>query len=231
MKSRVLAIIPARSGSKGLKDKNIKLLNNKPLISYTIKAAVDSKIFSDIMVSTDSQEYADISVKYGASVPFLRPSKLATDESPTSDVIKDIIEKYAAIGKTYDYFMLLQPTSPLRNKNDIISTWNILNEKKAKSVISVCEAEHSPLLMGTLNENHSMSNFLSNKNNKRRQELEVYYRLNGAIYLCDVPFYTETENFYNDESYAYVMERENSIDIDSHVDFLVAETLMKNIDC
>ena len=123
---KILAIIPARSGSKGLKDKNIKILNGKPMIAYTIEAARNSKVFYDIIVSTDSQEYADIAVEYGAKVPFLRPSYLSKDQTTTNDVIEHTIKELKSIGKEYDCFMILQPTSPLRKDSDIIGALEMI---------------------------------------------------------------------------------------------------------
>ena len=111
---KAIAIIPARSGSKGLKDKNIKLLNGKPLIYYTIKAALDSNCFDEVYVSTDSEKYRDIAIECGASVPFLRNTENAGDKSSSWDVVRECLAKYKEIGKDFDCFMLLQPTSPLK---------------------------------------------------------------------------------------------------------------------
>lgn len=222
----VLAIIPARSGSKGLKDKNIKELNGKPMISYTIEAAVRSGIFEDIIVSTDSQVYADISIDYGASVPFLRSNYLSSDTATSIDMIIHVIEEMNKIGKEYDYFMLLQPTSPLRTKDDIINAIELLFEKEANSVVSVCEAENSPLYMNTINEDLSIDGFLPKGIKTRRQELDKYYRLNGAIYLCKVEYFLKSKDFYNEKSYAYLMNKKNSIDVDDEVDFEFVKSLI-----
>lgn len=224
---KFLAIIPARSGSKGLKDKNIKQLNGKPMITYTIEAAIKSNIFDDIIVSTDSQKYADISIKYGASVPFLRPDFLSTDEALTRDVIVYTVKKLKESGNEYDYLMILQPTSPLRKPEDILGAVELLFEKEANSVVSVCEAENSPLYMNTLDESLSIDGFLSKNVKTRRQELPKYYRLNGAIYLCEVEYYLNIGDLYNEKSYAYVMDKKRSIDIDDDIDFIMAEILMK----
>lgn len=226
MKDKILAIIPARSGSKGLPHKNIKKLDGKPLIAYTIEAAQKSNLFIDIFVSTDSEEYAEISKNFGAIVPFLRDENLANDNSKISDVIINVLEKLKKMGKEYDYFMLLQPTSPLRTEEDILNSYNFLKMKNGNSVITVCEAEHSPLWMNTLSENLCLDNFLESTN-KNRQELEQYYRINGAIYLTNVEYYKKFKNFYKDKSYAYIMDREKSIDIDTKLDFIVAEAILK----
>lgn len=223
----ILAIIPARSKSKGLKNKNIKLLNGKPMIAYTIEAAKKSGVFTDIVVSTDSREYAEISKKYGAISPFLRDENLSNDDAKTNDVIEDVIRKLEFVGKKHDYFMLLQPTSPLRKYNDIINALELMTKKKANSVISVCLTEHSPLYMNTLSDSLSMDNFLSKDIKTRRQELPLHYRLNGAIYLSKIDYFLEYKNLYKEKCYAYIMQKENSIDVDDEFDFKIAEYLLK----
>lgn len=224
--NKFLAIIPARSGSKGLQGKNIKNLNGKPMIAYSIEAAKNSKIFDDIIVSTDSQEYANISLEYGASVPFLRPEYLSSDTATTNDVVEYTIKELKKVGKEYDYFMILQPTSPLRTSEDIIEAVKLLIEKEANSVVSVCEAEHSPLYMNTLDESLCMSGFISKDIKTRRQELPKYYRLNGAIYICKIEYFLEHKYFYGEKSYAYVMDKKKSIDIDDEFDFILTDYLM-----
>lgn len=226
---KFLAIIPARSGSKGLKDKNIKNLNEKPMIAYTIEAAKQSGIFTDIIVSTDSERYATISEKHGATVPFLRPKELATDSSTSIDMIEYTITELNKRGFTYDFFMLLQPTSPLRDANDIRNAVNLLTKKKANSVVSVCEAEHSPHLMNTLDDSLNMDGFLPTKFNKRRQDLSTYYRLNGAIYLSNTRYFQEHKSFYKEKSYACVMKQKNSIDVDSWIDFELIRILINRM--
>ncbi len=225
---KILAIIPARSGSKGLKDKNIKKLSGKPMIYYTIESAKKSGIFDDIIVSTDSQLYADLAMQYGASVPFLRPEYLSTDTATTNEVIEYTINKLEELNKQYDYLMILQPTSPLRQVEDIIKATGLLFEKNANSIISVCEMEHSPLYANTLGNSLSMDNFLDENIKSRRQELPKYYRLNGAIYLSKVDYFIKYRNLYKEKSYAYIMCKERSIDIDDEIDFIMAEALMKS---
>lgn len=226
---RFLAIIPARSGSKGLIDKNIKILNNKHMIGYTIEAAKNSNLFDNIIVSTDSVEYAEISKKYGANVPFLRDGKLANDTASSADVIVDVIEKLKLQGEEYDYFVLLQPTSPLRNSGDIIKAIELLINTESDSVIGVSEAEHSLTLYNELPESLSMNNFIDNKDsNSRRQDYRKVYRINGAIYICEIELYLKNKNFYGEKSKAYIMDNINSIDIDNELDFKFAEFILKN---
>lgn len=227
MKNKVLAIIPARSGSKGLKDKNIKELNGKPLIAYTIEAALKSGVFEDVVVSTDSEKYKKISEEYGAWVPFLRSSNLSRDNTSTNDVIEDILLKLKSIDKQYDSLMILQPTSPLRDEEDIKNSIKLFYDKKAKSVVSMCECDHSPLLTKALDGNMRLDGFLSNLKKNRRQDFERFYRLNGAIYLIKVNYFFKYKDFYKKDSYAFIMNKLKSIDIDDIYDFKYAEFLIK----
>ena len=223
-----LAIIPARSGSKGLKDKNIRILNGKPLLAYTIDAAKESGLFDEILVSTDSEEYAEIAKQYGASVPFLRDSELSGDNASSWDVVKDVLEKLKKFGREFDTVALLQPTSPLRSASDIINGYNIFNEKSANFVVAVCEIDHSPLWSNTIPSDGSLVNFINSDVAKTpRQDLPVYYRINGALYIIKTEYLIDSRNLYGDRSFSIIMKRENSIDIDEELDFLIAEYLIK----
>ena len=134
-----IAIIPARSGSKGLKDKNIKPLMGKPLLAYSIEAAMQSNMFDTVMVSTDSETYAKIARKYGAEVPFLRSAETSSDTASSWDAVAEVLNGYAAIDRCFDTFMLLQPTSPLRTAGDIVGAYRTMEEKDANTVVSLCE--------------------------------------------------------------------------------------------
>lgn len=227
-----LAIIPARSGSKGLKDKNIKLLNGKPLMAYTIEAAINSKMFDEIMVSTDSEKYAKIAKQYGAKVPFMRNSELSNDTASSWDVVRDVLSKYKETGKEFDTVALLQPTSPLRTAKDIIEGYKILKDKSANSVIGVCEVDHSPHWMNTLPEDNSMKDFINPKfKGLPRQKLDKYYRINGALYIVKVENLVKAKDIYINQSYALIMDRVRSIDIDEEIDFKIAEGLINYFDC
>lgn len=222
---KIIAIIPARSGSKGLKDKNIKLFKGKPLIAHTIEAALQSEIFHNVIVSTDSQTYADISKRYGANVPFLRSKELSGDKASSSDVIINVLRTLEESGESFDYFILLQPTSPLRDSKDIRAAVDLLFSKNATSVVSVCEVDHSPLLSNVLKEDLKLKDFIKNTNNTRRQDMEKYFRINGAIYISKTEHYIENKDFYGEDSFAYIMDKEKSIDIDDIVDFSIAEVM------
>lgn len=221
-----LAIIPARSGSKGLKDKNIKLLNGKPLLAYSIEAAKDSGIFDEVMVSTDSEKYAEIARSWGADVPFLRTEILSNDSASSWDVVKEVIENYRLLGMKFDTVCLLQPTSPLRTCSDIIEGYNIMKDKSANLVVAVCEMDHSPLWANLLPEDHSMSDFMKPEVvGMPRQNIPTFYRINGALYIIKTDFLLSSKDIYSNRSYALVMDKIKSVDIDDEFDFVIAEAI------
>ena len=226
---RILAIIPARGGSKGVKRKNIKLLNGKPLIWYTIEAAKKSEVIDKIIVSTDDEEIADVAKKFGAEVPFMRPSNLASDTSSSMDVYIHAIEWINNnFEERYDYILILQPTSPLRSSDDIIASIELVINKDANSVVSVCKVDHHPYWTNTLDKDLALNKFIKKEAiNKNRQELPDHYRLNGAIYIAKPNYLLKNRNWYKEDSYAYIMPRVRSVDIDSEIDFTIAEVLIK----
>lgn len=223
-----LAIIPARGGSKRLPRKNILPLLSKPLIAWTIEAALKSIYIDEIIVTTDDSEIMGIAKKYGAVTPFLRPKILSNDTAGTFDVIKHAVDYYSKVGKTFDYIILLQPTSPMRTANHINEAISIINEKKADAVISVTEMEHSPLWSNILPDSGNMSGFLHDDVlNKRSQDLDVYYRLNGAIYICEIKkMLAEESLFLKNNVFAYKMEKNVSVDVDDKLDFEFCEYLL-----
>lgn len=222
---RNIAIIPARSGSKGLKDKNIKELNGKPLLWYTIQAAINSGCFDEVMVSTDSELYASVAKENGASVPFLRSEEQSGDNAGSWGVVEEVLQKYETLGKEYDSVCLLQPTSPLRRTEDILAAYELLNDKNADAVTSVCEVDHSPLWTMKLDETCSLSDFRKNLVNVPRQKLGQYFRLNGAIYIKRIR-YGEKITLLDEKEYAVIMDRRHSVDIDTIEDFELAEWYM-----
>lgn len=218
-----IAIIPIRSGSKGLKDKNILPFNGKPLVASTIEVALESKAFEKVFVSTDSQRYADIAIAYGADASFLRSEKNSSDTAGSWDVIREVVEHFEADGLFYDEIMLLQVTSPLRNKQDILSSIELLHEKNANAVQSVCEMEHSPLWSNTLPEDGCMDYFANGEYDRMpRQLLPKYYRQNGAIFLI-TRTELDAEPMFSNRCYAYIMPQDRSLDIDTEIDFRIAE--------
>jgi len=218
-----LAIIPARGGSKRLPRKNILEIGGKPLIVWSIEAALKSKHLDNTIVTSDDDEILNISNVYGSDV-IKRPSELADDTSTTFDALEHVLKNT----KNYDYVVLLQPTSPLRNSKHIDEAIETLMEKKADAIISVCDMEHSPAWSNMLNDDGDMSNFISEElKNKRSQDLEKYYRVNGAIYICKTDRLLDEKIFFiKDNVFAYFMDRKYSIDIDEEIDFIVAEKLL-----
>ena len=223
-----LAIITARSGSKGLPDKNIRSIKGKPLMAYTIEAARDSGLFERVYVSTDSEEYKKIAEAWGATVPFLRPESLAGDTVSSWDVVKQAVAVFSEMGEDYEEIALLQPTSPLRSAEDIRKAHALMEEKGAKAVIGVCPMDHSPLWSNTLPEDGSMAGFIRPEViQSARQTLPEYYRINGAIYFIKKVCLDRIESLYEDCCFAYVMPIERSVDIDTIADFYLAEALLR----
>ena len=225
-----LAIIPARGGSKRLPRKNVLALNGKPLIAWSIEAGLKSKYIDEVVVTTDDAEISEISEKYGANVPFIRPNILSNDIASRSDVIRHTIEFYKVeLKQDFDYIIYLQPTSPLRTENEIDKAVEYMFEKNGDAVISICEVEHPIQWSGTLPKDKSMVEFLGEAVKKSRsQDLKTNYRLNGAIYICDIIKFKEQGcMFLKDNIYAYEMSQETSIDIDTKNDFFHALSLME----
>ncbi len=220
-----LAIIPARGGSKRLPRKNILNLNSKPLLAYSIEAGFKSKYIDSVVVSSDDEKILEIAKKYNATL-IERPEFLASDTATTFDAIKHTIEN----SDSYDYIVLLQATSPLRNATHIDAAIELLVIKNADAIVSVCEMDHSPLWSNTLSKDLSMKGFLKDEVlNKRSQDLERYYRLNGAIYICKTEKLLQEKSFLLKENiFAYKMDRNCSIDIDEEIDFKIAEIIQAN---
>lgn len=228
---KILALIPARGGSKRLPRKNVLDLAGKPLIAWTIEAALGCPFLDEVMVTTDEDEIAEVAKRHGAKVPFLRPAYLASDTATSFDAIKHAIDFYREeLGKNFDFVVLLQPTSPLRNSRNISEAIELLVEKNADAVISVCEVDHSPLWMNTLPSNLSMSKFLRDEvRNVRSQDLPKNYRLNGAIYICRTDrLLAESSFFIATNIFAYIMCNDASVDIDNVSDFKLANFLLSD---
>lgn len=220
-----IAIIPARSGSKGLKDKNIKKLNGKPLLAYSIEAARQSMVFDEIMVSTDSKKYAEIAKAAGANVPFLRSAVNSSDKASSWDTVIEVLNNYAKVGKTFDTVCLLQPTSPLRTAEDIIGAYKVLTQKSANAVTSVCEADYPPLWNMILPEDNSLEEFKKQDQDCPRQQLPTYHRLNGAIFIKTIDYTNGQIKLVDNKEFAFIMPQQHSVDIDTDVDFLIAGVL------
>lgn len=224
----ILAIIPARGGSKRLPGKNLAPLRGRPLIAWTIDAALGSQSVDVTMVSTDAPEIAAAAREAGADTPFLRPAGLASDTASSFDVVRHALDFYREErGRVFEFALMLQPTSPLRTSADVEEAVRLLRSKHADAVVSVCEMEHSPLWSNTLPADGSLVGFLKPEaRNKRSQDLPPYYRLNGALYLCRTErLLAERTFFLSDRIFAYVMPAERSVDIDTGLDLSFAEFL------
>lgn len=224
----MLAIIPARGGSKGVPRKNIKEIGGKPLIYYTIEAALNSKHIDRIIVSTDDEEIAEIAKSFGAEVPFLRPPEMATDTARAIDAYLYTVERLnEGIEQGIDDFVVLLPTAPLRSAQDIDNAVDIFRNNNASSVISVVQAEHPPTWYKKISDAGVLEDLFEESNNAlNRQEAEMTFLPNGAIYIFNYNSLKNTKNYYNEKTYAYIMSRINSVDIDTDLDFMFAELLI-----
>ena len=223
-----LAVIPARSGSKGLPDKNILPLSGRPMMSYTIEAALQSQIFDYVMVSTDSLQYAQIAEQYGAQVPFLRSEENAGDTASSWSVVLEVLRELEKKGLFFDVVSLLQPTSPLRTSQDIRGAWQLFEEKQANTVVSVCELAHPVEWTFTLSQDGSMEEFSKSPyRNMRRQDCGRRYMENGAIYITRKEVLLQEEiDIYASRCYGFLMDKCRSYDIDDKTDMLLVEAVM-----
>jgi N-acylneuraminate cytidylyltransferase/CMP-N,N'-diacetyllegionaminic acid synthase len=224
---KIIALIPARGGSKGIPQKNIRDFCGKPLIAWTIEAAKASRYVDLIIVSTDDEKIASVSKEYGAKVPFIRPADLATDTAAGMDAILHSLNFLKEKGNSdNDILVLLQPTSPLRKAKDIDDAVEYCFSRNADAVVSVCKEEHGPRLMGKLQPDMCMKDFITVEDaRKNRQDHDKYYRINGAVYIASFGYLKKNKSFFGSGSYAFLMPNERSIDIDSWFDFNVAEFL------
>ena len=224
---KILAIIPARGGSKRLPRKNVLDLNGEPLLAWSIKAGLRSKYIDKVVVTSDDADILNIAKYYGV-LSINRPIELSSDTATTFDAVEHAIENI----KYYDYIVLLQPTSPLRTEWHIDKAIEFLINKEADAIVSVCEMDHSPLWSNTLDDTLSMAEFLTKSiKNKRSQDLDSYYRINGAIYICDTKKLLKEKGFFiENRIYAFKMDGETSIDIDNEIDFQLADLILKNKD-
>lgn len=212
----VLAIIPARGGSKGVPRKNIRNVAGKPLIVWTIEEAKKSGYIDRLVVSTDDQEIADTAIRGGGEVPFLRPAELARDDTPG---ISPVIHMLTTIHPAYDLVVLLQPTSPFRTVEDIDGAIALMASRNAKACVSVVEPDKSPFWMYSVDDAGHLAPLLAGAY-ACRQNLPPVYALNGAVYVAEVGWLIKTQAFVSDETIAYIMPKERSVDIDTETDLL-----------
>lgn len=220
----VLAIIPARGGSKEIPRKNIKLLCGKPLIGWSIEVAKHSPLIDRVVVSTDDDEIASVARGLGADVPFVRPAELAADNTPGVLPVLHAISQVPG----YDWVLLLQPTSPFRTQADIEAIWRLCQERGASSAVSVCAAGKHPFWMYQCNGASVLEPFIKGRPDvTRRQDLPPAYSLNGALYLAKTEWLVEQQNLIGQETIGYVMPNERSLDLDTLQDWHLAEYLME----
>lgn len=226
-----LAIIPARAGSKGLPDKNIKELCGKPLIAWSIETGLKSNYLDEVMVTTDCQNIAEVSKLYGANVPFLRPEELASDTATSFDAIAHTIDYYKnELNKEFDYIVLLEPTSPLREISDIDNMIEkiVVNENDFDSIISIGEVNEHPCVMKkVVNQNYLFPCFVELEMETRRQDHDMVYFPYGVAYIVKTKSLLNEKTFYTKQSTFYKIRRYQCYEIDCIYDFLAVENIMK----
>ena len=225
-----LCIITARGGSKSIPKKNIALVGGKPLIAWTIQTALRSSALSRVIVSTDDKEIAEVARKWGAETPFLRPAELAQDNSPHIPVVVQAIQWLESHESAKpDFILLLQPTLPLRTTEDIDNAIQLMFEKDADCIVSICEASSHPYLTKRITPDGRLQDFVKTPEGYlSRQTLRSAYSLNGAIYLARRDVFINKQTFYTDNTYAYIMPPERSLDIDTPWDLYLADLILRD---
>ncbi len=227
----ILAVIPARGGSKGLPNKNIKNLCGKPLVGWPIQAALNSKYVDKVIVSTDSAEISEIAKNYGADIPFIRPDQLASDTATSYAVLEHAIYELRKSNEEYDYILMLEPTSPLTDADDIDNALNkLLNTEDAESIVGVCKSESGHPSFSAL---ISTSGFLKPYEQEefkflRRQDITDVYYFSGSLYLSRVETLLNKKSFYHDKTIAAIDPKWKAFEIDDIVDFIILESLITN---
>jgi CMP-N-acetylneuraminic acid synthetase len=224
-----LAVITARGGSKGIPQKNLSTILGKPLIAYTIEAALQAKTLTRTIVSTDDESIVKASEQHGAEVPFLRPQHLATDTATSLAVLQHAVT-YLAKQEDYatDIVVCLQPTSPLRTAGDIDQAVNLCLQSGADSVVSLCEAKHHPYWMKKIFDGRVYPLINENEHKyTRRQDLPPVYQLNGALYVTRTKALLEENRMLGEHTIPYIMPQERSIDIDTKTDLQIVEHILQ----
>lgn len=229
--SRVLGLINARGGSKGIPRKNVRSLNGKPLIAYAIESGLGARLIDRVVVSTDDQEIAEVAMSFGADIPFMRPSELASDNALQIDAVRHAIEQLARAGETYDVVVILQPTCPLRNAVDVDGAISMMAESGADTVISVMEVTgQHPLTMYTRESDGRLFSLLeSNRAGVLRQEFRPIWWRNGAIYAIRTSVVMTDRSLYGQRVVGYPMPAERSVNIDEPLDWIIAEAMLKHL--
>jgi len=225
--NKILAIIPARGGSKGVKRKNLRILNGKPLVEHTILRAIESEYIDTIVLSSDDEEILSLGKKFPITI-IKRSLELAEDQTPMKEVVLDVLRRFDEEGKEFSSFVLLQPTSPLRTSDDIDKTIESLYSSSGHSCVSICLFEPHPFLAVSIDENNRLSSYIKDSGKyDRRQDYPNLYRINGAVYAVYLDKYIEKPVFILDgKTNYYEMPIERSVDIDDEKDFSYAEFLL-----
>ena len=230
--NKILALVPARSGSKGLKNKNVRSLLGKPLLAWPIEAASGSKYIDKIIISTDSPEYANIAKTYGAEAPFLRPSKLALDSSTSIEVLLHAIDELEASGETHDIVVLLEPTSPMTESSDIDSALEILlasPNMTAAVGIAAMETQHPAFAVRYHQSSGRIEPLLGGQFGSlpRRQELEPVFTLDGSFYISTTNALRKHHSFCHSQTIGIPTERHHALEVDDLIDFICIEAILK----
>ena len=228
---RVLGLILARSGSKGLPGKNTMLLGGKPLIAWSIEAGLKSCYITDVVVSTDSAKIASIAMELGAEVPFIRPEHLAVDTSPSADSVMHAIQFFQGHDRQYDYVILLEPTSPIRDCTDIDEAISSLVCQKGDALVSVCQASTvHPTFMFTLSSENLLFPYdkMLPMGSLRRQDVSDVFYPDGSIYVSSIKSFEKQHAFYHEGTLGHQMPRWKSLEIDDELDFLLVEAVMRD---
>lgn len=227
---RIIAIIPARGGSKGLPGKNIRPLCGKPLIAWSIEAGIASQYIDVVMVTTDSEDIARVAHEYGADIPFIRPPELASDTATSFDTVKHTIDFYKSkLNKTFDYIVLLEPTSPLRSTDDIDqSIEKLLMTSGATSIVGICktESQNPAFLVKKLDKDFLMGYETADMKVLRRQDISDVYFFEGSVYVSETHELMNKKTFYHERTIGHTVPKWKSYEIDDLDDFIVVEALL-----
>ncbi len=226
---KILAIVPARAGSKGLPGKNIKPLLGKPLIAYTLQQAKEATLVDTVFVSTDGEEIAAVALNNGIDVPFLRPARLAADTSSSADVVEHVLDYFESRQQQFDYLLLLEPTSPLRKHDDIDNAIRLaLGHPEADGVVSLGKVhmEH-PMIVKKISPTGTIVPYLdATATITQRQQADVAYFPYGVVYLIKTSVFRERKSFYTENMLPYFIERWQNYEIDDSYDFLIVESIL-----
>lgn len=220
---KILAVIPARGGSKGVPRKNIIEVGGYPLIKYTIDCGKNSKYLDRTVISTEDLLIKRVAEENGGDVPFLRPKELAEDTSKTIDCIVHAVDTLKSMGEKYDYVMILQNTVPLRKSWHVDKAIEMIVDSSERSLVSISEVDEHPILMRTLNEDKTVKNLLHMNSTMRRQDFPKFYKVDGAIYIQKLDKDFNLDTSLNDGKLGYIMEKKYTTDIDNYIDIKIVE--------